>query len=393
MYYNLIITIMKKNFLWSILAIMMVGVLSLGFISCGSDEPTTPTPTPTPDPTPTPTASIKVNGTTSTSLTFDGSFDGKSGIDYKQSVAVVSTVQWTMNKDADWISVSPSNGNDALEMVIYPTSENATSDIRKATITLSGSGANATINVIQEPGLDANLSVSPNHIVTLSDGFAFDFNYGSNVKYYYVARYLPTALERKTDNEIIAEMSSDSSNRDTPSDGYVTSWQKQNPSTEYIICTVGYDQNGKHGALTKTTIKTKKGTNQALASISDVQYNDTYWFWTTAVNGYVTKYYMWFITNSNLYNATDAAVAWFFDKAMKSNPGDFSPIAQGDSWQRSRNGGSTFHVATWALDTDGNFSGVIGRFRGSISSSAPNLSIGQSFDESTEASKRYKTFK
>ena len=95
---------------------------------------------------------------------------------------------------------------------------------------------------------------------------------------------------------------------------------------------------------------------------------------------------------NNLYNSTDAAIAWFFDKAMRQSPSDFSPIAQGDSWQVNRNGGTTFHVATWALDTDGNFSGVIGRFRGTINS-ASSKSVSPNYIEEVDASKRYKTLK
>lgn len=359
------------------LIMCVVGVLT----SCSKDdEPEQEQPT------------ITVNGGQSTSLNFEGNFNGKTGVDFKQTVTVVSTVQWTMSKDADWIFVSPSNGNGTTVMNIYPTSANMSPTARHATITLSGSGVSATIEVTEAAGIDANLDVSPNNIITLSDGFAFDYNYGSNVKYYYVRAYLPTSLERKTDDEIIAEMSSDSSNRDTPSDGYVTSWKNLDPLTNYIVCTVGYNQEGKHGALKKTSITTKKGTNQALASIGDVQYNDNYWYWTTSVNGFVSKYYMWFITNSNLYSTTDAAIAWFFDKAMKTNPNDFSPIAQGDSWQRSRNGGTIFHVATWALDVNGNFSGVIGRFAGVVNS-APGKSIKQNYVETSNPFQRFKTMK
>lgn len=385
----------KMHYFWSLLGIMMFSVLSISLASCGGGDDPTPAPTPTNivDPTPTSTGSIKVNGAESTDLTFPGEFGtGKSGIDYKLSVAVTSTVQWTMSKNADWISVSPSNGNGTLEMIIYPTQENMSAQERNATITLSGSGVSATIKISQGAGLDANLDVTPTNIITLADGFAFDYSFGSKVKYYYVSKYLPSALDRKTDEEIIAEMSSNSNNRDTPSDGYVTSWQNQSPLTEYIICTVGYSEDGKHGALKKTSITTKKGTNQALATISDVEYNDTYWYWNTTVNGFVTKYYMWFISNTSLYDTTDATVAWFFDKAMKNNPNQFSPIAQGDTWQKERNGGNIFHVATWALDVDGNFSGVIGRFAGSISN-ASQRAMKQNYVEIPNESVRIKTRK
>ena len=394
--YNLKQTIMKKrNFLWSVLAYVMAVTFCVGFIGCGGGDDPAPTPNPinpnNPD-NPNVTASIKVNGALSTSLTFEGDFAGKSGIDYKQSVAISSTVQWTMSKDADWLNVSPSNGSGTLEMVIFPTSENLSSTDRTATITLSGSGVSATISVTQHAGFDAELQVSPNTIVTLADGFAFDFSFGSKVKYYYVSRYLPSALDRKTDSEIIAEMSSNDTNRDTPTDGYVTSWRNQSPLTEYIICTVGYDANGKHGALTKTNVKTKSSSNQAAAYISDVKYSDTNWSWTTTVNGYVSKYYMWFITNTKLYDSTDAAIAWFFNDAMKKNPSNFAPIAQGDTWTAARNGSSIFHVATWAVGVDGNFSGIIDRFAGSINSS-PAKSMVKNYVEKVDESKRFKTFK
>ena len=374
----------KKNYFYSVFAIMMAAMLSVGFTACGGDDGgDTPTP---------PTPILKVNGVPSASLEFEGSFNGKSGIDFKQTVTITSNVSWTVSGVPNWLSVSPINGSGDLQISIYPLNENSSLDERNATITISGDGASATISITQHSPYDKELSVSPKQIVILSDGFAFDFTYGSKVKYYYVTRYLAKALERKTDDEIIAEMSSNSSDRDTPSDSYVTSWQNQSPLTDYVICTVGYDQNGKHGALTKTPITTKKGTNQALADIIDVQYNDTYWYWTTTTNGFVSKYYMWFISNTNLFNSTDAAIAWFFDQAMKENPSDFSPIAQGDTWQKARNGGTTFHVATWALDVDGNFSGVIGRFGGTISS-ASSKSIQQNYVEIPDDSKRFKTLK
>lgn len=378
----------KKKFYFSAMTIVIVALLSICFVSCGGDDSGSSSG----GKDPTPAASIKVNGSSSTDLTFSGNFDGKSGIDYKQSVAVVSTTQWSISKDADWISVSPSNGNGSVEMVIYPTSENPSASPRTATITLSGSEVSATIRVTQSAGVDADLFVSPNEIVTLSEGFAFDFTFGPKVKYYYVGKYLPSALARKTDAEIISEMASDPSNRDTPSDGYVTSWQGQSPSTEYVICTVGYDSNGKHGALTKTSITTKSGTNQAAAYISDVTCDNTYWYWNTTVNGYVTKYYMWFITSTNLYSTTDATIAWFFKRAINESPNNFAPIAQGSSWNAARNGSSTFHVATWALDVNGNYSGVIDRFRGSVSSSS-SKKMSKNYVEDFDSAKRYKTFK
>lgn len=97
---------------------------------------------------------------------------------------------------------------------------------------------------------------------------------------------------------------------------------------------------------------------------------------------------MWFITNTNL----DATVAWFFKDAMNKSPEDFAPIVQGDNWHVARNGGTRFHVATWAVDVNGNFSGVIENFYGSINS-ARKKGIKANYLEDTNPSRRFKTYK
>ena len=152
--------------------------------------------------------------------------------------------------------------------------------------------------------------------------------------YYYVRLFTPSTLDRVTDNEIIAVISSDPNDRDTPSDGYVTSWRNLDPQTEYILCTVGYDENGNHGALTKTKITTKKGYNQAIAMISDVQYDDEKWYWSTTVNGFVTKYYQWFIERDDLHTSTDAAIAWFFKPTSRET--SRASMKSPNSWTSAR---------------------------------------------------------
>ena len=324
----------------------------------------------------------------------DAPFDATAGnIQVAQELTITcNNVEWRIEGKPDWLDISALSGKGTSTVKVWTNSANSSTSERTATLTVKTNTKSASKTVTQRAGLDANLQVSPNTVVVLADGYAFDYNFGSKVKYYYVTTYYPSALDRKTDDEIIADMSSDASNRDTPSDGYVTSWGNLNPLTEYVVCTVGYDQNGNHGALKKTSITTKSSTNQAVAYISDVKYNDTYWQWKTTVNGFVSKYYQWFITRNDLFNSTNAAVAWFFNDAMKENPDEFKPIVQGDTWQRNRNGGTVFHVATWAIDVNGNFSGVIDRFGGTINSSTSNT-IRKNYVEDNGSLKRFKTLK
>ena len=463
MYHNLNSTIMnKKNYFWSLLAIVMAVTLSVGFISCGGgDDESKSTPVPltvlptninltsnagaqssftisckgswvatcsetwislsmtsgtdqgaiivtasTENPNSTErSATITVKAGNETGYVsvkqaapdvlvlsgLDAPFDAKAGsIQTAQELTITCNGAWTLDGEPEWLDISALSGSGTSTIKVWANSTNNSTSERSATLTVKTATKSASKNVTQRAGYDSKLEVSPNIIVTLADGFAFDYTFGSNVKYYYVARYLPSAIDRKTDEEIIKEMSSDNSNRDTPSDGYVTSWQKQNPLTEYVICTVGYDQNGNHGALSKNTIKTKSGTNQAAAFIDNVRYNDSEWHWTTTVNAYLTRYYMWFNKNANLYDTTDAAIAWFFKREMERNPNNFQPIAQSGNWSQSRNGGTVFDVITWALDVDGNFSGVIDRFIGQISSGSRKYATRRA-TLGDDGNKRYKT--
>lgn len=349
---------MKRiKFFWSMIAVVLTAVILLPSTSCGDDDP---------DPM------LLLSGLDADFPSGEGSLQTAQELIIKCNVEWAVTISYDGFANEDWLAISNRDGSGDATIKVYPKSENNSENARSATLTVTAGSLQKTKKVTQAAGINGKLFVTPNEIVVLSNGFACDWNYGNDVMYYYSKCYLATELERKTDKEIIQDMSSDSDNRDTPSDGYVTSWNR-NASTKYVICTVGYDRSGKSGGLMKYEVTTKKGTNQAIASISDVEYNDTYWYWRTSPNGFVTKYYQWFVTSSSLHSTPDATIAWFFKKYMKENPDDFPPIVKDDTWQRARNGGTIFDVVTWAVDVEGNFSGMIDRFSGQISSSSAQM--------------------
>jgi len=371
----------KKTYVWGIFAIMYAMILSVAFSSCGgddsSDDPKDPDG-------PKPTATLTLSG-------LDAPFDAEAGsIQSAQELKITCSgdAVWSISGKPEWLDISALSGTGTSTIKVWTNSDNNSTSERTATLVVTCGNVTKEKIVTQRAGYDSDLEVSPNTIVTLANGYAFDFVFGKNVKYYYVKRYLPKEIDRKTDNEIIKEISSDDSNRDTPSDNYVISWANQNPLTEYVVCMVGYDSNGNHGALYKTSIKTMNGSNQAAAYISDVKANESEWKWTTTVNPYVTRYYMWFNSNSNLYDTPDAGMAWFLKRNISRYPDDFLPIAQGGNWTIDRDGGNVFDVVTWALDVDGNFSGIIDRFTGSVNSSSRCASV---FD-SADPGKWYKTY-
>lgn len=292
--------------------------------------------------------------------------DGRSGSN--GLLRITSNVAWTITGIPDWLSFSSTSGNSSAAITVTALSGNNSSAMRECTITISSlsGGQTLEVSVIQSGLFSAGCKVTPTNIVTLSDGVAFDYEYEGNVTYFYRKLYTPDLLERMTDIEIINDMTSDIGDRLTPNDDYVTAISNIESLTDYVICTVGFDSDGRNGELVRTPVRTKNDANQAIAVISDVKYNDTYWMWTTTPNAYVTRYYQAFISNYDLYNDSDVMVAWYYHKDIQQNPEDNEPIAQGGSWRRERNGGTVFHVVTWAVGADGSFSGVIDRFGGTI---------------------------
>lgn len=288
------------------------------------------------------------------------------------SINITCNSAWEISGAPSWLTLSSNSGNGNSSVTLTANSENYSASVRECTLNIVSGSKSCQCRVIQNGTLASNCTVTPNVIVSLARGFAFDYTYGKNVAYYYVKLYNPREIERKTDAEIIAEMSADASDRDTPSDDYVTSWKNLSPVTEYVACTVGFDKEGNHGELKKTSITTKSGSNQALASISDVRYTNSYWFWSTTINGFVTKYYQMKLP-SGLYNSTDAAIAWFFKKYMEESPESFPAIAQGDSWYRERDGETSIGIVTWAKNVEGDFSGIIGKHVEYVKSSSKLL--------------------
>ncbi len=288
---------------------------------------------------------------------------------------ITSNGKWTISGNQAWLQVTPSVGSGNAVIVVAAT-ENTSVNGRECLLSVETvDGSKQTVRVNQAGNKASDCAVTPNSIVVLSHGFAFDYTYGKNVSYYYIKAFTPSQVDRMTEEEIVKEISEGESVRNTPKDGYVTSWKDLSANMEVAVFTLAYDKTGKRGELVRTDIKTKSDKNQPVAYISDVKYNDTSWMWSTQPNGYTKMYYMWFISNVNLITSTDAAIAWFFNDAMSNSPSDASintPISGPDSWTITRTS-NIFHAVTWAVDVNNEFSGLIERVRGTADSSSKTV--------------------
>ena len=113
----------KKDFLWSLLATMMVGLLSVGFVSCGDDD----------DPDEVSVSMPSVNF-------------GESG--GSQSIQVMSNTKWTVSGNPGWLTVSPMQGSNNGAFSLTATA-NTDKDSRNCVLYINAGSASAMVSVNQ----------------------------------------------------------------------------------------------------------------------------------------------------------------------------------------------------------------------------------------------------
>ena len=130
----------KKNFLWSLLATIMVGLLSVGFVSCGDDDP---------DPV------VSVNPP---SVNF-----GESGS--SQSIQVTSNTSWTVSGNPGWLIVSPMQGSNNGSIMINASENNEKSS--RSCILYINAGSASTSVMVSQAGKTIDDTVEGSYVGTL----------------------------------------------------------------------------------------------------------------------------------------------------------------------------------------------------------------------------------
>ena len=85
-------------------------------------------------------------------------FQGAAG---EASLSITANCDWTISKDADWVTVNPASGSQHQEVTVTVTANNTGAD-RTATITVKGSDFLAKkITVTQAKSADSSLTPGP----------------------------------------------------------------------------------------------------------------------------------------------------------------------------------------------------------------------------------------
>lgn len=99
----------------------------------------------------------------------------------KLSVEVNSTSDWTVSKDAAWVTLSKKSGLTGQEEIVVRAGENLSGVERKATITFTSAKSQATLVVTQARNLVLDLE-APDYIVG-AEGGVLNVNLSSNLDY------------------------------------------------------------------------------------------------------------------------------------------------------------------------------------------------------------------
>lgn len=272
-------------------------------------------------------AYVKVNGVEKTSLQFEGGFDGKSGVDYKQSVTITSNVTWNATDIPSWLSVSPTNGNGSVPMTLYPISENSSSSPRNATIKLTGSGATALIVISQGSDL-STAKVTPTNLVALYNQIGWDLKESGTVNKFHWLCISEKEMSRMTDNELLEALLKEESIKYIDDymffPAYDSNGSRITQNTTYYICTVAFDVNDKRGEVVKSKVTTPayaNSDNDAWVSFSsdDMLYGSNGFQFTAVKEGFCDTYHVIYGNLPSDYTYPAVAFAFEINYYKKNN--------------------------------------------------------------------------
>ena len=215
--------------------------------------------------------------------------------------------------------------------------------------------------------------VVPTNFVTLTDGVAFDFNFGKKVSYYYYGYLEKDLIGRFTDEEIV-EIALENFTRYTTEDEQLAYLTGLDAGAEYYIVSFGCDSKGNRGEVIKTLVKTKADVaNRPRVNISDVTYSSSEWNWETTISSNTKKYYMSGLSGDLALVLSEmpyVCLAWYMKDEIDN--GEYSPILYSSSWWMSREATDDYiYIYAWAVGEDDEFAGQLDIFFGSLVEETP----------------------
>ncbi len=234
----------------------------------------------------------------------------------------------------------------------------------------------------------SNCFTRPTNVLILSDGIAYNWEYGEDVHYFYDKMFTLSEYNKMSDDEIVAEVVTGIiDDRTTPDANNYGCYYHLQPNQEYVYVTVSYEKSGKVGETVVTHWRTKGVTSQPIAEIIDVDYYEddvtTYYGWDVKKNTYCKEYYTYAVASRDYFytyywaeEETTALYAWAIREEIKKNPEEHdtrinelsygseklfaSQVGDGVSYLPANPYYDNYlQIVTWGADKVGELSGVL----------------------------------
>ena len=236
-----------------------------------------------------------------------------------KTLQIRSNSEWRITDQPEWIALSSTTGNGEQIVTLTTRSFNNSSNPRTATLTISTTDGSSSANVAltQEAGLIAECAVIPTNIISLYNGIAFDYDYGKNVTYFYRGYLEKSMVGTMSEAEIIETLESYFDRMPVNYNSF-TDFAGLTENTAYYIYTVGYNNEGKRGELTRMEVSTKKlldnwTLNEPMAWISNITQDASYWYWDITKGTRCRTYLEGVTQDWDLAFASDVCQAWLLD--------------------------------------------------------------------------------
>lgn len=316
-----------KNYLWSMLAFVMAGLLSVGLSSCGDDDVVLPIKFSIDK------DEISLSSEQGSEATFNISFEN-------------GTVSWEITHIPDFVEISNSNhkGDSNKMITVKAKNDNETNKDLTGTIIVEAKGATPeelSIKVTQK--YLSGLSVEVEDELLMCRGYAYRVSCGSNTKYFYQKLYTQSNYKKMSDKEIVADVVTGKvDDRDTPDDDNYWSWNPLNENTAYVLAIVPYGENDRQGKLYTQEFKTKKSDSEPQVSITNfsIDWDTDSYVWNVTKNTYCASYYMYaaasktkFPTYFFMEEGYLALIGWAIRSEMEKDDSNHLAYINQDIWK------------------------------------------------------------
>ena len=282
---------------------------------------------------------------------------------------------WTVSSNqTSWCTVDKSSGSTTSSTIKVTVTANTSSNSRSATITVKSGNASKAVSVYQSKKESQYVSycdLKTDYPFAFSDGFVTGWSVGSNVAYCYVKVYKSSEISSLTESQIITKLQGDVT-RESVSNftGKITRYSDLYSSTNYVLCTYCLDSNNNHGSLVKYSFTTTSSTAPK-AEISDVRYDNQYWYFYLTKRYGAYSYYLYYWEGYDDYYTHEHFMAYYARKSIYQGYGT-AYYTWNPDYRYSNRTSNYITVVSWARNssyTIGNYD----YFCGYASSSTPAL--------------------